>query len=82
MTSGGVVLREAKENIAGGLHHLLSFHHPPALISVIAKLAAEPLQYRMLSLLELKKQRLAISGHKQSHAAERSNRAHSNGLEC
>lgn len=81
LSSGSVVLGKAKEDIAGSLHHLLPFHHTAALVSLIAKLVSEPLQYRALRLLDLNKQRFAIAGHEQSNAAERPDRAYSDCFE-
>jgi len=59
-----------REHRGSGLHHLLAFHNPAALVSFVGKLAAEPFQNRSLRLLDLQEQRLVVVGHEQCHAAE------------
>ncbi len=63
-------------NVAGGLHHALSFYNAKALVG-IAALALRRFQYGPARLFYLKKQRIIIGGEKERDIAARSDTAHS-----
>ena len=50
-------------------------------LSEFLSTSAEPLQYGTLRLLDLKKERFAVTRHQQRDTAKRPNRAHADGLE-
>jgi hypothetical protein len=56
LTAGTIILCVPKKNIACGLHHLLAFHDPSALMPVVREPTAEPFQYGSLGLFKLKEE--------------------------